>query len=63
MKEFYRQETTRILAIQKYLSTAEITTTAAAATPFTAKELTVGTIMKLGQQQGFSAVRFVENCG
>jgi hypothetical protein len=48
MKEFYRQETTRILAIQKYLSTTEITTTAAPAIPFTAKELTVAVIVRRG---------------
>jgi len=52
MKEFYRQETSRILAIQKILSTSEMGARQAIATPFTVKELTVATVLRCRAQQG-----------
>jgi len=63
MKEFYRQETSGILAAQKFLSMMEITIAAEPTPPFNAKGLTVRAIVRRGQQQGVSAIGFVDNCG
>jgi hypothetical protein len=61
MMKFYRQETSRILAFLKFLSTTCVTLRCGLAIPFSTKELTDGQRRGWLEGQGFWRQGIVEN--
>jgi hypothetical protein len=61
MVEFYKQKTSRILAVKNILSTASIATAPASGAPLNVKGLTVARYIKFGVRQGFWGSWPVEN--